>query len=332
MDNEQRHEDDRDPDAVAALVHAAGRREDPPESAYRKVFGAAHAAFRAKVSRRSRRHAFAWAAAASVLVAAVTVLMRWDPISVQRMVVASVDRIVGSVEVASDGGWRPLGRTDGRITRDTRMRTLPGGSAALVFEGGDSLRLAAETELQFEGPRSFRLDRGSVYLDIQASMGTGVQIATPAGTVRDLGTQFELQVADSSLRLRVREGRVEIDRAGQQLIGAAGEQLEIDAFGNVARSTVAADSDVWYWAEVLAPAPDVDGRPASELLAWVARETGRALLYADPAVQQRAASVRLYGNIRHLAPLDAMDVMLATTDLNYVLSEGRIEIRARNDL
>jgi ferric-dicitrate binding protein FerR (iron transport regulator) len=256
--------------------------------------------------------------------------MRWDPISLQRPVVASVDRIVGSVEVAYQGGWRPLGETGGRITRDTRLRTLPGSSAALIIDGGDSLRLAADTELQFDGPRSLRLDRGSVYLDIRASMGTGVRIATPAGTVRDLGTQFELRVADSSLRLRVREGRVEIDRAGQQLVGAAGEQLDIDAFGNVARSSIAADSDLWKWAEMLAPAPDIEGRPASELLAWVARETGLALHYSDQAVQERAASVRLHGNIRHLAPLDALDVMLATTDLDYDLSEGRIEIRARS--
>jgi ferric-dicitrate binding protein FerR (iron transport regulator) len=328
MDNEQRP--DREPDAMGELIRAAGRREDPPESAYRKVFGAAHSAFRAKASERSRRHAFVWAAAASVAVAAIVVLMRWDPISLQRPVVASVDRIVGSVEVAYQGGWRPLGETGGRITRDTRLRTLPGSSAALIIDGGDSLRLAADTELQFDGPRSLRLDRGSVYLDIRASMGTGVRIATPAGTVRDLGTQFELRVADSSLRLRVREGRVEIDRAGQQLVGAAGEQLDIDAFGNVARSSIAADSDLWKWAEMLAPAPDIEGRPASELLAWVARETGLALHYSDQAVQQRAASVRLHGNIRHLAPLDALDVMLATTDLDYDLSEGRIEIRARS--
>ena len=126
------------------------------------------------------------------------------------------------------------------------------------------------------------------------------------------------------------EGSVEIDRAGRQLVGAAGEQLDIDAFGNVARSIIAADGEYWRWAEVLAPAPDIEGRPASVLLDWVARETGKSLHYADLVVKQRAASVRLHGNIRHLAPLDALDVMLATTDLDYVLSEGRIEIRARN--
>ena len=328
MDNEQRL-DDRKPDTVATLIRAAGRREDPPESAYREVFGAAHAAFRAKSTGRHRRRTFAWAAAASVLVAAILVLMRWDPVSMQRPVIARVDRTVGSVEIEAGDGWQPLAEAGARITRDTRLRTLPGGRVALVLNGGDSLRLAAETELLFDGPRSYHLEGGTIYLDVRASLGTGVRITTPAGTVRDLGTQFELHIADHSLRLRVREGLVEVERAGQQLTGAALEQLDIDSLGNVVRSTIAADGDAWRWAEALAPAPDIDGRPASELLAWVARETGKTLHYADPAVRQRASTVMLHGNIRHLAPLDALDVMLATTDLEYVLSEGRIEIRAR---
>jgi ferric-dicitrate binding protein FerR (iron transport regulator) len=328
MENEQRP-NDREPDAVAALIRAAGRRVDPPETAYREVFGAAYAAFRAKATGRGRRRVWGWAAAASVLVAAILVMMRWDPVSMQRPLLASVDRVGGSGELATADGWRPLAEAHARITRETRLRTLPGGRAALIFDGGDSLRLAAETELQFDGPRSYHLERGTVYLDVRASLGAGVRITTPAGTVRDLGTQFELHVVDGSLRLRVREGQVEIERAGQQLTGTAGEQLDIDSLGNAVRSNIAPDGDAWRWAEVLAPAPDIDGRPASELLAWVARETGKTPHYADATVRRRAASVVLHGYIRHLAPLEALDDMLATTDLEYVLSTGRIEIRAR---
>jgi ferric-dicitrate binding protein FerR (iron transport regulator) len=162
--------------------------------------------------------------------------------------------------------------------------------------------------------------------------GGRVEIVTPAGTARDVGTQFELQVAGTRLRLRVREGSVSIDRGGRSLRGAAGEQLVIDDMGGVARSTIAPVSDVWAWAESLAPLPDIDGRPAAQLISWVARETGRRLRYESPAIEVRAATVILHGDIRHLPPLAALEAMLATTDLEYVLDGDTIEIRARGDL
>jgi len=147
-----------------------------------------------------------------------------------------------------------------------------------------------------------------------------------------VGTQFELKVAGKALRLRVREGRVEVDRAGQLFAGVAGEQLELDTQGAATHSSIAATDADWQWAEAVAPAPDIDGQPASVLLAWVARETGRRLRYQSTTVESRAANVILHGNIRHLAPLAALDVMLATTDLEYTLVGDTMEVRVRTEL
>ena len=134
-----------------------------------------------------------------------------------------------------------------------------------------------------------------------------------------------------ALRLRVREGSVSIDQGGRSLVGTAGEQIMIDDFGGVSRSPIERASVDWAWAEAVAPVPDVDGRPATELIGWVARETGRRLRYESPAVEERAASVILHGNIHHLPPLAALEAMLATTDLEYVLEGDTMEIRARSD-
>ena len=109
-------------------------------------------------------------------------------------------------------------------------------------------------------------------------------------------------------------------------------QLEINSLGGVTRSPIAATDMAWQWAETIAPAPDIDGQPASVLLTWVARETGRRLYYESAAVETRAAAVILHGNILHLAPLAALDVMLATTDLEYVLVGDTMEVRTRTEL
>lgn len=331
MEHETQDGEDR-ADMVAALIHAAGHRTMPPEDAYQQVLAAATAAFREKSARRRDRTWLTWAAAAGVAAIAIAFVLQWGPTATQPPPVATVARIIGAVELGSRGGWQAMTETGATLAEGATLRTLAGGNAALALDGGASLRLAAATEVRLDGSQRIYLRSGTVYLDNGGSVGTGHQIETPAGTARDIGTQFELRVLDGALRLRVREGRVEIDRAGQLLTGAAGEQLEIDVLGGVTRSHIAVTDMAWQWAETIGPAPDIDGQPVTRLLNWVARETGRQLRYESAAVEARAATVILHGNIRHLAPLAALEVMLATTDLEYALVGDTMEIRTRTGL
>jgi ferric-dicitrate binding protein FerR (iron transport regulator) len=318
------------PDLVAALIRAAGRRTEPPVDAYQQVLTASLAAFREKSAKRRGRNWMFLAAAASVAALAIAFLLQWNAPSTESQV-ATVARVIGTVELAANGVWKPMTEAGGALGNGARLRTLAGGGVALALDGGASLRLAAATEVLLDGSRRVLLQSGTIYLDNNASLGTGYHIETPAGTARDIGTQFELRVAGGVLRLRVREGRVEIDRAGQLLNGSAGEQLEIDVLGGVTRSSIAATDMAWQWAETMATAPDIDGQTAAVLLTWVARETGRQLHYESAAVEARASAVILHGNIRDLAPLAALDVMLATTDLEYALVGDTMEVRTRTE-
>ena len=70
--------------------------------------------------------------------------------------------------------------------------------------------------------------------------------------------------------------------------------------------------------------------PLTVLLEWVARETGRVIQFDKPEIERKAGTTILHGNIRHLAPLEALEVMLATTDLEYALpDDGTILIRLK---
>ena len=73
---------------------------------------------------------------------------------------------------------------------------------------------------------------GTMYFDSGAATGaaTGagtLEVVTSHGLVREIGTQFEVMSTSAALRVRVREGSVEIEREQQAsgLTGAAGEQL-----------------------------------------------------------------------------------------------------------
>lgn len=321
---------DKQSDLVESLIRTAGRRTEPPDEAYVRVLNAATAAFREKSAKRRERTWALWAGAAAALVFAIALMFRWAPPGAERAELARVVRVIGSAEQATGDVWVPLADLHAPLTRGMKLRTLAGGRLGLMLPGGASLRLAAETEVMLDAPGGLYLQRGTIYVDGGADRAEpALTIVTPAGTARELGTQFELMVANSALRLRVREGSVAIDRGGQATTGVAGEEIDIDVMGSMRRGAIAADAPAWQWTEALAPMPDIDGQSAATLIAWVARETGRRLRYESPLVEERAATVILHGNIRDLPPLDALEAMLATTDLEYVIDGDTMEIRAR---
>lgn len=321
-----------DMDIVESLVRSAGRRVDPPVDARQAVFVAAHAAFRAKTARRRERLWGLWAGAAAALVVAVALVTRWAPPASQQAELAGLARVLGDAEIATGEDWQPAAGNETRLVAGSRVRTRGDGRLALVLSNGESVRLAPETEVMLDAPGRLYLPRGTIYVDSGARpSGARIEVVTPSGTARDLGTQFELRVSAAALRLRVREGLVTLDHGGRSVSGQAGEEVSIDGLGGVARSAIAADDPAWQWAEAVASMPDMDGRPAAALIAWVARETGRRLHYESPLVERLATQVILHGDIRHLAPMEALEALLATTDLMVELRGDTLVVRSRSN-
>jgi ferric-dicitrate binding protein FerR (iron transport regulator) len=318
-------------DAVAQLIRVAGRRDEPPAEAYEQTLTVAMAAWE-KVQARRRYRLMATLAASLVIAAGVAFLVtNLPPQSVPS--VGRTDRIIGSVEVRRDSEqpWSTLRDELEDLPPGTELRTLAGSRAGIFLAGGVSLRLAETTQVRFESESRLHVIAGKVYVDTGAARRTpGIEVITEAGTAADIGTQFEVLYRDQEYRLRVREGRVLLRREAGQVDGQAGDQLTIRG-GVLERTQIRQDDSEWDWVESLAPAPDIDKQPVSVLLTWVARETGRSIRFDTPELERKAASTILHGNIRHLAPLDALSVMLATTDLEYVLpDDATILIRLRS--
>jgi ferric-dicitrate binding protein FerR (iron transport regulator) len=322
-------------DVLGELVNAAGRRPEPPREDYEYVLEAAMAAWRHKVrSRRRRRWALAIAASVTVAVMGTT-LSRWMPRS-PMLAVATPSVLRGNVEMRFPGesSWRAL-RPGSEIMAGSRLRSGAGAGLALVLKQGVSIRLDSQSELEMQSATVLQLVTGAVYVDSGSALSSGgLRVVTRLGTVADVGTVFEVRTEPGLLRIRVREGRVQVDSASHsvQLRSEAGEALELDEHGVIRRPHVAATDSAWAWAEALATAPDVEGRPLLPFLAWVARETGRRLQFEGPDVEAHAREVILHGETRDLTPLQALDLMLSTTDLEYVLSaDEAIVIRRRQD-
>lgn len=325
-------EHDAPPDALAALIRSAGKREAPPAQAYDRALAAATAAWDLKVRRR-RRWRVAGGLAAGVAAASIGGFIAFSALDTptpSARFVAQVERVIGAVEVRplDSRSWMSLRDDAAPLSSGAALRTESGSAAALRF-GATSVRIADATELVIESDSRLRLLVGKVYIDTGGAGDAGrMVVATSAGTASDIGTQFEVSYRDERYRLRVREGEVVLQRDAERVFGRAGDEVSVSADGSVRTATIAAHDPEWRWIHQLAAAPDIDDQPLTVLLAWVARETGARVRYASPEAERRAATAILHGSIRHLAPLEALAVMLATTDLRHeVLSDGTIMIR-----
>ncbi len=322
-------------DVVAQLMQTAGRRQAPPAEAYEQTLLVATAAWERKSRHHRQRRLVGWLAASLVLVASLA-WMLGQRVPDSPAQVASLERVIGSAEIAAtaDPAWSRLEDGTRELLRGNRIRTLEGSRIGLLLASGTSLRLAESTEIELESASRIHVVAGRVYVDTwTATTGSsGIEIVTTAGVASDVGTQFELRYRDERLRIRVRDGAVRLltDAAAEPIDSGAGEQLVMASDGSVERSRIEPDDPEWQWAQAVAPAPDINDQPLSTLLDWVRRETGRSIRFQDPRLEQQVAQTILHGNIRHMAPLDALAVMLATTDFDHAIAEdGTIWIRSK---
>lgn len=322
-------------DVLGALISAAGRRPVPPPDAYEDVRTKAHAAWQRTLrARAQRRWLYALAATLAGLTVGVALIVQLAPRE-NAPIVASTGIVQGEVLAQPPGedDWEILRAIDDPIVAGTRLRVTENGRLALTLIDDASLRIAANTTVTVTAARQIDLLTGVLYLDAGAeSSSEPFSVTSRLGTVRDIGTQFEVAMLDSVLRVRVREGAIEItdDDRAVTVTGSAGEQISMQIDGSVGREAFSPFDPDWTWAETLAGTPEVEGQSLLLFLSWVARETGRELRFDAPVTEMRARTVILHGSAENLSPLEALDVMLSTTDFDYTLSDaGIILIRPR---
>jgi hypothetical protein len=324
--------DGNDDKTIERVLRAAGGRAQPSAEMQESVRAAVHAQWRATVAARKGRNRRAWlAAAASFAVAAVgilTIRTVVDPSSA--VVVASVSRATGDVKSRESllSGWKEASSERSVHDGDTVMTGFD-GRAALTLADGVSLRLDHETRIAFEDAEHVEVLAGAVYVDSGGATPSAkpLEIHTPAGAVRHVGTQYEVRLVDAGTRLRVREGRVELTPAdGASHSVGPGEQVVVSESGVLAREPVATSGSEWEWVLHVAPPFDIEGRPVIEFLSWAARELGREIVFASPESEAEAQSAVLSGTMRGLTPAEAIAAVLPTTRLRSLERDDQLVI------
>jgi ferric-dicitrate binding protein FerR (iron transport regulator) len=195
----------------------------------------------------------------------------------------------------------------------------------LDFGPGVSVRLDTNSTVRLASADRLVLEQGALYVDAGAGHNGGndaLKIESVAGSVRHLGTQYQVRAIDAGIVVSVREGRVEITGEQGTNVGSAGERLHVSVDGNIQRSRITSQDASWDWAENAAPGFEIADQQLAAFLAWAARETGRKLIYDSAQAEALAHSVRLRGSIAGLSADAALAAVLPTTNLRLHQAEA----------
>jgi hypothetical protein len=327
-----KHNDDQADAGIEDLLREVGTRNEPPPEIAAAVRYAVHAEWQSMVAQRARRKRTMWvgmAASVAALAFTFTAVLKFaaTPEIAAAVQVAAVVKAEGLLQIAEGNAWRDVhaGET---LMSGSVVRTGQSARAALNYNT-ISVRIDENTLLVVDAADRITLERGRVYIDAPTYQHAPLTIKTHAGDVTHLGTQYQVQTTSDNTVLSVREGRVLLMRDTERHEAVAGEQVEIDAQGQLSRAAISPLDASWLWALQSAPSFDIENQSLVKFLEWVARETGKTIRYATPEVRRQAEELILRGSVNTLNPEQAFKAVMTTTaGLTYIETAGEIEVRA----
>ena len=319
-------------DQIGRLLRLAGRRPAPDPVQMARAREAARLEWSRQAARRTSRTF--WLTGAVVLTASALALAVWGwtrpSVAAPPADVGSVQRVTGSLFVTRPGQPRRSIIAAGTpVQTGDVLETTDGGRAALLQAIGVSIRLDRDTAVTFVDGHRVSLGRGAVYVDSGADRrGPGVQIVTPLGSVRHVGTQFEVRLEQDGLQIRVREGTIALDAGGRDWTSAAGQSLVLVRGRAPEAHAISTTGPDWNWVAQLAPPFRLEGAAVAAFLDWVSREQGWRWEYDSAATKARMERVVLHGSIDGLLPEEALAAVLPTCGLTSRRDGDRLIVSA----
>jgi ferric-dicitrate binding protein FerR (iron transport regulator) len=323
-----------DGDQIGRLLKLAGRRQMPDPTDMRRAREAARSEWTVAVRQRGWRGR--WRFGLGAMAAALCALAAWlslrtptPPAALAE--VATFQRVMGTVVVTSVGQGRQTVTGPGfRLRPGARLEISSDSRAALVLIDGTAISFDRATVAVFESAHHVTLERGAAYIDSGRAAGaeSALRVETAFGAVRHVGTQFEVRVGAASMRVRVREGLVAVERGTTKWTTAAGEALVVAANGTPSRERIATSGSDWRWVHELSGPFILEGATLQTFLDWIGREQGWHWEIADAALRARADRVVLHGSIEGLTPEEALSAVLPAAGLAYRREGTRLIIEA----
>ncbi len=235
--------------------------------------------------------------------------------------VASIDRSTGTFyfQGRSSGILEPVDTTS--IVSGQMLTTGKNSAAGLDWLGGGSLRIDADTRVEFVATNEVFLHSGRVYFDSSgAGNESNLSIRTEHGVVTHVGTQYLTESTAASLTVSVREGEVNIDGAFHDQSVRAGQRMQMTGSARPLLTSTSGIGAEWQWIEAVSPAISVDGMSVFDFLHWVGRETGHDIRFESDSAAALARGTLLKGSV-NAAPRAELRLRMMTVDLDARFDE-----------
>lgn len=323
-DHDANHDPNRDAgDVIGELIRHAGSRPTAPPAMRAAVEGAAREAWQDswQIRRRKRGMAAITGIAAALAIAVVSTVLLRNPAPAVPAAVATIDQIAGQAGQLLVNGQAAARGSEVQIgdVIETGAQTRAG--LRLIGRAGEaiSLRMDSASQIRLVDADQLRLNHGRVYADTGDDNNQRQQLTviTPLGEATDIGTQFAVSYLAGRMIVGVREGLVEIGSEFNVYQTKAQRQSTLLPGGQVSEQELASNDPQWDWLYDVAPQFADSDQKVLAYLRWVARETGRELVFADPSVEQIAAGEELSGAVAKLSPHSGLDLALASVALRY---------------
>ncbi len=330
MTDERRRSKSGGEDPVASALRAAGPRPDPPVDAEARIREQVERTWndysRARRQRRRRARVAGLGVAASVLVGVALAGWAWWNSGEQSdaALVATITRARGLVSVGRGAEETPARRGQS-VGEGAVLKTAMGSGLALALPQDAFARVDEGTTLRIESESRLYLEKGRVYVDT-GETGRSVEVGSAFGTVRDIGTQYEVTCTDEALRVRVRDGLVEVETLDDRATLRRGEAAESKAGGTITRSPIAPHDVSWRWLRRDAALPLERPLTVAALVRWFAREEGYRVEYTSARAEERAAEATLEGDLSALPRDELLELALSATSFTAARQRDRIVI------
>jgi ferric-dicitrate binding protein FerR (iron transport regulator) len=302
---------------IEELLREVGARDEPTAETSRSIEEIVRAEWQSTVAQRRRsRRRVTWGVAASLAVAIGAGIYGVRQASLEPVDVAAVARVDGQL-LAGPREEALQSRAHGaRVRTNEILKTDARSRVALTFANDVSVRMNHDTTLILAATDRVTLRSGAIYVDSpRAFAADTLVVETRAGSVRHVGTQYQVRTHADAIEVSIREGRVVIESDGRTNSAVAGESIRLGIDGELARAPINADDPAWAWAAQAAPRFDIDNQTLAAFLDWLGRETGRRVVYASREAQDAAQQVKLRGSIEGLDLETALTAVLSTTNL-----------------
>jgi hypothetical protein len=289
--------------------------------------------------RRSRTRLARFAIAASVLLAVIASFNMLRDAGIAPVQVATINKSYGSILLGNQSQLNELSDFS-TITAGQSIVTRTNSGISLAWGSGGSLRIDADTRIEFISAEEVYLRSGRIYFDstpselIAGSPGGSVEtkfrIKTDHGTVTHVGTQYMTSSNGTELTITVREGHVSMVGNYHKETVLEGQQLKVTGSNRASVANFPRHGAAWDWVEKASPIADVDGHSVDEFLKWVGRETGLDIFYESPEAEQKALTGILKGRV-DMDPRSALKFRMMGEDLNWHIDGGTIKVSLKKE-